>query len=120
MIRLIHSPADPFGAVNLVAAFSSSAKLLRPLLNLGVVLLSVIERGYHNVPTLSAIRVVAIVPNHPTKNAVIVRVHRRHAGSLRLKGCWEHWATCADHAGIGENPAPGPPLALTSAMIALM
>jgi hypothetical protein len=44
----------------------------------------IVEYRDHNMSTLPAIRVVAIVRNDPAGNGVIVGIHLGHAGSIRL------------------------------------
>ena len=84
--RLVGVPGDVFEAVDVVAALSASAKLLRPRGNFGVELVGVVERGHDHVSTLPPIRVIAVVPNDPASNGVVVWIHHGHAGSIRLPG----------------------------------
>jgi hypothetical protein len=81
--RLVSVPGDVFEAIDVVAALSASAKLRRPRGNFGVELVGVVERGHDHVSTLPTIRVIAVVPNDPASNGVVVWIHHGHAGSIR-------------------------------------
>jgi hypothetical protein len=79
----MHHPGYVFGVVDVVTAFFARAKLRGPLFDFGVELVGVVEGGYHDVSALSPIRVIAVVLNDPAIDAVIIRVHLGHAGSIR-------------------------------------
>jgi hypothetical protein len=79
----MHHPGYVFGVVDVVTAFFPRAKLPGPLFDIGVELVGVVEGGYHDVSALSSIRVIAVVLNDPAIDAVIIRVHLGHAGSIR-------------------------------------
>ncbi len=84
--RLVGVPTDVFEAIDVVAVLSASAKLLRPRGHFGVELVGVVERGHDHVSTLPPTRVIAVVPNDPASNGVVVWIHHGHAGSIRLPG----------------------------------
>ena len=86
--RRVGAPGDAFEPVDVFAALPASAKLLRPRLNVSVELVGIVECRHHNVSTLAAIRVVAIVRNDPAGNGVVVWIHLGHAGSIRPTGIW--------------------------------
>lgn len=79
----MHHPGYVFGVVNVFTAFFARAKLRGPLFDIGVELVGVVEGGYHDVSALSPIRVIAVVLNDPAIDAVIIRVHLGHGGSIR-------------------------------------
>ena len=95
----IGAPGDAFEPIDVFAALPANAKLLRPRMNVSVEFVRIVECRDHNMSTLSAIRVVAIVRNDPAGNGVIVGIHLGHAGSIRLpgsellraRGCREHY-----------------------------
>ena len=82
--RCVRAPGDAFEPIDVFAAVPACAKLLRPLVDVRVELVRVIERRHHNVSTLPPIRVVAVVRNHPAGNGVVIWIHCGHAGSIRL------------------------------------
>jgi hypothetical protein len=82
--RLIHLPRYIFDGIDVVTALSASAKLRRPLLKVSVKLVGVVERGHYNVPAFSPIRVIAVVPNDPARDAVILGICPCHGGSIRV------------------------------------
>ena len=84
--RCVGAPGDAFDSIDLFAALPTSAKLLRPRLNVSVELVGIVECRQTNVSTLAAIWVVAIVRNDPAGNAVVVWIHLGHAGSIRPAG----------------------------------
>jgi hypothetical protein len=84
--RRVGAPSDVFEPIDVFAALSASAKLLRPRVNISVEFVGIVECRHHNVSTLAAIGVVAIVRNDPAGNRVIVWIHLGHAGSIRLPG----------------------------------
>jgi len=82
----VGAPGDAFEPIDVFAALPANAKLLRPRMNVSVEFVRIVECRDHNVSTLAAIRVVAIVRNDPAGNGVIVRIHLGHAGSIRPPG----------------------------------
>jgi hypothetical protein len=84
--RLVGVSSDVFEAIDVVAALSASAKLLRPRGNFGVELVGVVERSHDHVSTLPPIRVVAVVRNDIPGNGVVIGIHHGHAGSIRVPG----------------------------------
>ena len=81
--RRVGAPSDAFKPIDVFAALPASAKLLGPGMDVRVELVRIVECRHHNVSTLAAIRVVAIVRNDPAGNGVIVGIHLGHAGSIR-------------------------------------
>ena len=81
-------PGDVFEPIDVFPAVPASAKRLRPRLDVSVEFVGIVEGRYHNVSTLAAIRVVAIVRDDPGGDAVIVWIHLGHAGSIRPIGIW--------------------------------
>ena len=67
-----------FGGVDGLAPFSAVAKFTRPLLDICVELVDVVEGRDHNVSALPAIRVVAVMPHDPALDAVVIGINRRH------------------------------------------
>ena len=84
--RRVGAPGDAFEPIDVFAALPANAKLLRPRMNVSVEFVRIVECRYHNMSTLAAICVVAIVRNYPAGNGVIVRIHLGHAGSIRPPG----------------------------------
>jgi len=84
--RRVGAPSDAFEPIDVVAALSASAKLLGSGMDVGVEFVRIVECRDHNVSTLAAIRVVAVVRNDPAGNGVIVWIHLGHAGSIRPAG----------------------------------
>jgi hypothetical protein len=89
--RLMRHPGYLFGWVDVVAAFFARAKLRRPLLDVGMKLVRVVEGGHHNVSALSPIRVIAAVSNDPAIDAVIIWIHPGHGGSIRAASDPNGW-----------------------------
>lgn len=86
--RCVGTPGDAFEPIDVFAALPASAKLLRPRMDVSVEFIRVVECRDHNVSTLAAIRVVAVVRNDPAGNGVIVWIHHGHVGSIRPTGIW--------------------------------
>jgi hypothetical protein len=84
--RRVGAPSDAFEPIEVFAALPASAKLLGSGVNISVEFVRIVECRHHNVSTLAAIRVVAVVRNDPAGNGVIVWIHHGHAGSIRLPG----------------------------------
>ena len=84
--RRVGVPSDAFEPIDVFAALPASAKLLRPRMDVSVELVRIVERRHHNVSTLPAIRVVAVVRNDIAGNGVVIWIHHGHAGSIRLPG----------------------------------
>lgn len=84
--RRVGAPGDVFEPIDVCAALRAKAKLLGPGMDVSVELVRIVERRHHNVSTLAAIRVVAVVHNDPAGNGVIVWIHHGHAGSIRPSG----------------------------------
>jgi hypothetical protein len=70
------------------------------------------------MPTFPPLGVVAVVLNDPAVDSVVVGVHRGHHASVGVAGSSRPRTT--RYAPTGVNPAPGPPLAFTSSLIALL
>jgi hypothetical protein len=75
-----------FGGIDVFTALLASTEARRPLLDIGVQLVPVVESSHHNVPALAPIRVIAEVPNDPATDAVVVRIHPSHGCSIRVAG----------------------------------
>ena len=86
--RRVSAPGDAFEPIDGLAVLPAGAKLLRPRLDVSMEFVGIVEGRYHNVSTLAAIRVVAVVRNDPAGDAVIVWIHLGHAGSIRPTGIW--------------------------------
>jgi hypothetical protein len=91
----MHHSGYVFGVVDVVTAFFARAKLRGSLFDIGVELGGVVEGGYHDVSALSPIMVIAVVQNDPAVDAVIIRIHLGHGGSIRaasdpdlVRRCW--------------------------------
>jgi hypothetical protein len=79
----MRNPGYAFSRVYVITAFVACAKLWCSLLDVGVKLLGIVERGHHDMSALSPIRVIAIVPNDPAIDAVIIWIHPGHGHSIR-------------------------------------
>jgi hypothetical protein len=84
--RHVGAPGDVFEPIDGFAALSASAQVLGPSLDVSVEFVGIVECCHHDMSTLAAIGVVAIVRNDPAGNGVIVWVHLGHAGSIRPPG----------------------------------
>ena len=84
--RCVGAPGDAFEPIDVFAALPTSAKLLRPRIDVSVELVGIVESRHHNMSTFPAIRVVAVVRHDPARNGVIVWIHHGHAGSIRAPG----------------------------------
>jgi len=51
-------------------------------LEAGLELSLAVERGYHHMPSLPALRVIAVVTDDEALDAVIFRVHARHSSTV--------------------------------------
>lgn len=82
----VSAPSDAFEPIDVFAAFPACAKLFRSRMDVRVEFVRVVECRHHNVSTLPAILVVAVVRNDPACNGVIVWIDHGHAGSIRPLG----------------------------------
>jgi hypothetical protein len=84
--RLLHKPGYVFSGIDVFTALPAGTEPRRSLLDIGVELVPVVECGHHDVPALAPIRVIAVVPNDPATDAVVVRIHPSHDCSIRVEG----------------------------------
>jgi hypothetical protein len=59
-------------------------------LETGSVLPLAVERGYHHMPSLPPLRVIAVMTDDETLDAVIFGIHARHSSTVSLATPWDH------------------------------
>ncbi len=62
-------------------------------LEAGPVLSLAVERGYHHKPSLPALRVIAVMTDDETLDAVILGIHARHSSTVTLATPRDHLQT---------------------------